>query len=80
MALEFAQDAKNIVEKSEFCNHIAYTCGKHLCYYCGAGPFNNSDDCNKHLSEKHDGHSNNPPNYRKYKGEGVSDDEHFSHL
>ncbi|KAK8896751.1 hypothetical protein M9Y10_014668 [Tritrichomonas musculus] len=44
---------KEIVEKSEACNHIHCNCGKDFCYYCGLG-FENSSQCYHHMdTEKH---------------------------
>jgi len=66
----------DIIEKIEACNHMACKCGKHFCYYCGAGPWDSSSPCYSHLSEKHQSCYNDPPDYRKFcKGQSVSDAE-----
>jgi len=66
---------KRMVEKTQACNHISCSCGKHFCYYCGAGPWDNSSPCYTHLME-HGGCFNDPPDYRKYYlHENVSDNE-----
>ena len=67
---------KSIIEKSEACNHLHCSCGKHFCYYCGAGPWDDSGPCYDHLSKEHRGCFNDPPDYRKYiKKENVSQSE-----
>ena len=69
-------NCKHIVEKTAACNHISCACGKHFCYYCGAGPWNDGHDCYSHMSNEHSGCFNNPPDYRKYcLKENVSDQE-----
>lgn len=70
------------VEKTSACNHISCSCGKHFCYYCGAGPFNTSDECYDHMSktenvERSPGrHWEFPPDWYRYieKPHPVSDD------
>ncbi|KAK8845827.1 hypothetical protein M9Y10_020750 [Tritrichomonas musculus] len=67
---------KAIIEKSEACNHLACNCGKHFCYYCGAGPWDSSGPCYDHLHKEHNGYGNDPPDYRKFiKHQKVSDAE-----
>jgi len=66
----------NCVMKSSACNHITCLCGKHFCYFCGAGPYNTPGECYSHLREEHQDYFRNPPDYRKYYlGENVSDQE-----
>ena len=54
------------VEKVAACNHIKCECGKHFCFYCGWGPADDKQQVYNHLNTDHYGHSNNPPDYRKY--------------
>ena len=55
-----------IIEKSQACNHLACNCGKHFCYYCGAGPWDTSSPCYDHLSKEHSNCFNDPPDYLKF--------------
>jgi len=69
-------NCKNIVEKSEQCNHLHCRCGMHFCYYCEAGPWNTSEECYSHIRQKHVNCFNDPPDYKKFcKHENVSTQE-----
>ncbi|KAK8835351.1 hypothetical protein M9Y10_034106 [Tritrichomonas musculus] len=58
---------KRPFEKAERCNHISCKCGKHFCHYCCFGPCDDGSPIYAHLSEKHGGCFNDPPDYMKYR-------------
>ena len=44
------------------CNHMSCTCGSHNCFKCGAC-FRLAGECYEHLSEKHGGCFDVPPEW-----------------
>ena len=54
---------QNIVEKSQDCNHIKCSCGKHFCYYCGKG-FDTDGEVYNHMNTAD--HIYDPPDYLKF--------------
>lgn len=57
------------------CNHIHCRCGKHYCFYCEEGPWDDSSSCYNHMGTHRDSYGD-PPDYRKYVlGQSVSDAE-----
>ena len=67
---------KELIEITNGCSSVHCRCGANMCYYCGAGPFNDSGSCYEHLKKEHDGYFNLPPDYRKFmRGENVPDEE-----
>ena len=71
----FVYEPITCIEKIQNCNRISCGCGKHFCYYCEAGPYNTMNECYAHIREKHGDYFNDPPDYKKYKGVPVSDQE-----
>ena len=55
-----------IIVKIAECNHIRCCCGKHFCYYCGAGPWDDGVKCCGHIRKEHGGLFNDPPDYIYY--------------
>ena len=55
-----------IIVKIAECNHIHCCCGKHFCYYCGAGPWDDGNKCCAHIRKEHGGLFNDPPDYIYY--------------
>ena len=65
---------KNCVEKNQACNHISCRCGKHFCYYCGGGPFNEGQSCYSHMGAA--GHWIEAPDYLRFcQHQSISDQD-----
>ena len=74
--LRVCPSCKEIIEITGGCCNVHCKCGALMCYYCGAGPFNDSGSCYEHMKKEHDGPFKLPPDHRKFwRGENVSDEE-----
>ncbi|KAK2948254.1 putative Zinc finger, C2H2 type family protein [Blattamonas nauphoetae] len=72
----FCPNCKCISYKESGCNHVCCDqCQIHYCYYCGLFSATDSSRVYTHLGNEHGGHGPNPPDYRKSRGESVSDSE-----
>ena len=61
MGFRICPSCKTPIEKTQDCNHIAGSCGKHFCYFCGWGPQDDSKALYHHMGREHGGCFNDPP-------------------
>ena len=75
MGFRLCPNCMTPVEKTQACNHISCSCGKHFCYYCGWGPQDDSHSIYVHINREHGGIYDDPPDYKRMRGESVSNEE-----
>jgi hypothetical protein len=53
-----------VLSKTGGCNHITCHCGQHFCFYCAEQSWPDDSSVYRHMSEKHGGCFNDPPDWK----------------
>ncbi|KAK2959320.1 putative Zinc finger, C2H2 type family protein [Blattamonas nauphoetae] len=76
LGYRFCPKCNCISYKENGCNHVRCNqCEIHYCYYCGLFSATDARSVYTHMGSQNGAHDSNPPDYRKSKGENVSDSE-----